>query len=251
MDRTGYRERTSSVPGAVVWTSAPAGVDTGPVLPDGCLDLLWRSDTERLLVAGPDTRPQSPDEPGEAGAGACWTGLRFAPGHAPAVLGVPADVLRDRRVDLADLWDAARVRRLTALVAASATPGTLLEAVAGTEPAREESLRHAVRALAAGRPVARVAADLDVSERTLHRRSLAAFGYSPQLLARVLRFRRALTVLRAGAAPVRVAADLGFTDQAHLTREVRRFAGTTPGALQLGSGANRSTAPPSGSSTVA
>ncbi len=99
--------------------------------------------------------------------------------------------------------------------------------------------------------MARVAADLDVSERTLHRRSLAAFGYSPQTLARVLRFRRALAGLRAGTAPVQVAADLGFTDQAHLTREVRRFAGTTPGAVQPGSGANRSTDPPSGSSTVA
>ncbi|MEZ0491980.1 helix-turn-helix domain-containing protein [Kineococcus sp. TBRC 1896] len=247
MDRTGYRERTSSVPGAVVWTSASAGADTGPVLPDGCMDLLWRSDTERLLVAGPDTRPQS----GGAGAGVRWTGLRFVPGHAPAVLGVRAEELRDRRVDLADLWGAARVRQLTATVAASAAPGAVLEAVAGAGPACDPALDHVVRALAAGRRVAAVAADLDVSERTLHRRSLAAFGYSPQLLARVLRFRRALAALRAGHPPAEVAAGLGLTDQAHLTREVRRFGGTTPGALQPGSGANRSTDPPSGSSTVA
>jgi AraC-like DNA-binding protein len=230
-----------------VWASTSTGADTGPVLPDGCMDLLWRSDTERLLVAGPDTAPQSTE--GEPGVR--WTGLRLSPGHAPTVLGVRAEELRDRRVDLADLWDATRVRRLTARVAASAAPGTVLEAVAGTGPAPDAALDHVVRALAAGRPVSAVAADLDVSERTLHRRSLAAFGYSPQLLARVLRFRRALAALRAGRPPVEVAAGLGFTDQAHLTREVRRFGGTTPGAVQLGSGAKRSTAPPSGSSTVA
>ncbi|WP_380174569.1 helix-turn-helix domain-containing protein [Kineococcus sp. DHX-1] len=247
MDRTGYRERASSVPGAVVWTSASAGAPTGQVLPDGCMDLLWRSDTGRLLVAGPDTVPQ----PAEGRPGVRWTGLRLSPGHAPAVLGVRAEELRDRRVDLADLWGAARVRPLTARVAASAAPGTVLEAVAGGGPAADPALDHVVRALIAGRPVAAVAADLDVSERTLHRRSLAAFGYSPQLLARVLRFRRALASLRAGHPPVEVAAGLGFTDQAHLTREVRRFGGTTPGALQPGSGAKRSTAPPSGSSTVA
>lgn len=247
MDRTGYRERVSTVPGAVVWTSASTGADASPVLPDGCMDLLWRSDTERLLVAGPDTRPQA----AEGELGVRWTGLRLSPGHAPAVLGVRAEELRDRRVDLSDLWGVSRVRALTARVAASAAPGTVLEAVAGAGPAPDPALDQVVRALAAGRPVAAVASDLDVSERTLHRRSLAAFGYSPQLLGRVLRFRRALAALQAGARPVQVADDLGFTDQAHLTREVRRFGGTTPGAVQPGSGANRSTDPPSGSSTVA
>jgi len=38
-----------------------------------------------------------------AGAGASFTGLRFAPGFAPSVLGLPGHVLRDTRVELDEL----------------------------------------------------------------------------------------------------------------------------------------------------
>ncbi|WP_435842714.1 DUF6597 domain-containing transcriptional factor, partial [Streptomyces fradiae] len=89
---------------------ARSGAEPGPVLPDGCMDLLWSAG--RLLVAGPDTRAHAPGDPAAA-----WAGVRFPPGGAPALLGVPAHELRDRRVDLADLWPAARVRRLAGRIA--------------------------------------------------------------------------------------------------------------------------------------
>ncbi|MFD8254250.1 DUF6597 domain-containing transcriptional factor, partial [Streptomyces werraensis] len=104
-----YRERTSRLPGAVVWTSTPSGGGPDRVLPDGCMDLLWHDG--RLLVAGPDTRAHV-----DAGAAGPWSGIRFHPGTAPRLLGVPAHELRDRRVELADLWPAAEVRRATARV---------------------------------------------------------------------------------------------------------------------------------------
>ncbi len=71
------------------------------MLPDGCIDLLWRAEggDGELLVAGPDTRAQTV----EGDPAVRWTGLRFAPGHAPSFLGVPGDALRDERVPLADL----------------------------------------------------------------------------------------------------------------------------------------------------
>ncbi|WP_030045650.1 DUF6597 domain-containing transcriptional factor, partial [Streptomyces resistomycificus] len=104
-----YEERASRLTGAVVWTSTPTGTGAGRVLPDGCMDLLWHEG--RLVVAGPDTRAQV-----IGGAPSVWAGVRFYPGTAPALLGVPAQELRDRRVDLADLWPAAQVRRATARV---------------------------------------------------------------------------------------------------------------------------------------
>ncbi|WP_320783691.1 DUF6597 domain-containing transcriptional factor, partial [Streptomyces sp. CRN 30] len=95
-----YEERASRLVGAVVWTKTADG-SAAPgarlVLPDGCMDLLWHAG--RLLVAGPDTHAHAPG----ADSGS-WAGVRFHPGTAPALLGVPAHALRDRRVDLADLW---------------------------------------------------------------------------------------------------------------------------------------------------
>ncbi|MEV5780922.1 helix-turn-helix domain-containing protein [Streptomyces sp. NPDC048448] len=225
-----YVERASRLPGAVVWSrvvSTPAAV-TRPVLPDGCMDLLWTEG--RLLVAGPDTRAYVP---GDAPAG--WAGVRFFPGTAPALLGVPADELRDLRVDLADLWPAAEVRRLTARIDAAADPVAALEEVAldraaGTGPA-EPLLREIVAALDAGRSAAATAARLGLSTRQLHRRSLTAFGYGPRTLTRVLRLQRALALAWDGVPFAEVAARAGYADQPHLARDVKELAGMPLGEL--------------------
>jgi AraC-like DNA-binding protein len=239
-----YTERASRLPGAVLWTRVLTGTapgDTrsdatggdpggarGAVLPDGCMDLLWTAG--RLLVAGPDTRPHLPD-----GGPGGWAGVRFFPGTAPAYLGVPANELRDRRVELTDLWPAREVRRLTARVDAAADPVRALEEIALLRAADAEPpdplLGQVVAALEAGRPVAGTADELGLSARQLHRRSLAAFGYGPKTLARVLRLRRALALARDGVPFAETALRAGFADQAHLAREVRELAGATLGEL--------------------
>ncbi|MDG9717806.1 helix-turn-helix domain-containing protein [Streptomyces sp. DH24] len=223
-----YEERAARLTGAVVWTNVPTG--PGRVLPDGCMDLLWSEGT--LLVAGPDTRAHVTDGPPTA-----WAGVRFFPGTAPALLGVPAHELRDRRVPLADLWPAPLVRRLTARVNAAADPATGLEDLALRRAAEtgadapDPLLRHLVTALDAGRPVGAVAGELGLTARRLHRRSLTAFGYGPKTLARVLRLQRALAMARTGMPLAATAARAGFADQAHLTRDVRELTGLTPRGL--------------------
>ncbi|MFD3497199.1 helix-turn-helix domain-containing protein [Streptomyces sp. NPDC058676] len=217
-----YAERASRMTGAVVWTNTPSGSGAGRVLPDGCMDLLWHEG--RLVVAGPDTRAYVTE-----GQPSAWAGVRFYPGTAPALLGVPAHEMRDRRVDLADLWPAAEVRRVTAQVNAAGDPASGLEQVAlaraaGTDPP-EPLLRQVVAALDAGRPVAATADELGVGARQLHRRCLTAFGYGPKTLARVLRLQRALALARSGAPFAETAARSGFADQAHLARDVRELAG--------------------------
>ncbi|MFK0173579.1 helix-turn-helix domain-containing protein [Streptomyces sp. NPDC090306] len=228
-----YAERASRLSGAVVWSrtvgpGAPAADTVRPVLPDGCMDLLWNEG--RLLVAGPDTRGHLPDGPP-----ARWAGVRFAPGTAPALLGVPAAELRDLRVDLADLWPAAHVRRLRRRVDAAADPAAALEAEALARAADagppDPLLGILVAALGAGRPVAGTADELGLGARQLHRRSVAAFGYGPKTLARVLRLQRALALARAGVPLAETAARAGFADQAHLTRDVTELAGMPPGEL--------------------
>jgi AraC-like DNA-binding protein len=226
---TRYRERASRLAGAVVWTRTAVPGDAAPVLPDGCMDLLWTEG--RLFVAGPDTRAYVADVPGRTR----YAGVRFFPGTAPAYLGVPAHELRDQRVDLADLWTPGDVRRLTELVDASADPAAALEAVAvgraaGVDPP-DPWLRAVVAALADGRSVAVTADGLGWSERRLHRRSLAAFGYGPKTLARILRLQRALGLVRDGVPPADTAARVGYADQAHLARDVRDLAGAPLGEL--------------------
>ncbi|MFI7499721.1 helix-turn-helix domain-containing protein [Streptomyces sp. NPDC049687] len=217
-----YQERPSRLAGAVVWTNTPVpGPGALPVLPDGCMDLLWSDGG--LLVAGPDTHAHVPDGPP-----ATWAGIRFFPGTAPTLLGVPAHELRDRRVELADLWPAAEVRRLTGRIARADHPAEALEKVAlerATPP--DPELRRLVTALADGRPVSATADELGLGARRLHRRSLTAFGYGPKTLARILRLQRALHLARTGMPYADTAARTGYADQAHLSRDVREFTGTT------------------------
>jgi AraC-like DNA-binding protein len=222
-----YRESVTAVPGAVLWRST-AGPCPGPslILPDGCLDLIW--DERRLFIAGPDTTAQRAQvRPGQR-----YAALRFAGGLGPALIGVPADTLTDRSVDLAELWPVATVRRLTEQVAedpVGALTGWLL---AQAHRSAVDPLGQRVLAMATGGlPVATMADRTGLSARQLQRRCLPLFGYGPRHLARVQRLLRALDRGRSGLPLAEVATEAGYCDQAHLSREVRALAGTTPTAL--------------------
>jgi AraC-like DNA-binding protein len=244
-----YEEWASRLEGAVVWTrnlDSRAGA-AYPVLPDGCMDLLWADG--RLLVAGPDTHAHIP----ASDLGARFAGVRFAPGTAPAILGVPAHELRDRRVELGDLWGGAAARRLAERIESAADVAAELEAVAlrraaGAGPP-DPRLSAVVRHLQTGGTVAGAADAVGLGARQLHRRSLDAFGYGPKTLARVLRLQRALTLVRAGVPYAGAALAAGCADQAHLAREMRDLAGITLGAYAAL--AKSETPQPSGSRTVA
>lgn len=185
------------VDGAVVWTRIIGTADNAPVLPDGCMDLLWMG--ERLVVAGPDTRGHTTAIP----AGARVAGIRF--------------------------------RSLTAAVAVSPDPVAALERIAGRRAAEtgigDPALRAVVHRLAAGIPVAATAGEFGLGERTLRRMSLSAFGYGPKMLARFLRLQRALALARSGIPFAETAVRAGYADQAHLARDVRELAGMPLGRL--------------------
>jgi AraC-like DNA-binding protein len=229
VDGVGYREFAVAPAGAVEcgWSAAPdpGSPPAHAVLPDGAMDLVWTGTA--LLVAGPDTAPH----PARREPGATATGLRFRPGALPALLGVPADALRDQRVALAELRPdlAARaVARLEDGAPAAAVLGAVLRALPGRP---DRAAAAAAARLGAGASAAATADALGWTTRTLHRRSLAAFGYGPAVLRRVLRFRRAVDLLHAGASPAETAARAGFADQPHLSREVRALAGASPAQL--------------------
>lgn len=244
-----YEERASRIPGAVVWRSITDG-EPVRVLPDGCMDFLWTEDG--IVIAGSDTRAHLfARRPGVA-----MTGLRFAPGFAPRVIGAPAHAFTNERVPLDAVWRASVVHRIEDDIAASGDPAAQLEALAlelsAPHRGTERLVDHIVDRARDATPVARIADEVGLSSRQLHRRCLDSFGYGAKTLTRVLRMVGALDMARAGVSFAAVAARSGYADQSHLARDVRQFAGVSIGQLVDGSsGANRSTELPSGSRTTA
>jgi AraC-like DNA-binding protein len=211
-----------------MWTRTT--LDGGParIVPDGCMDVIWMDG--ELIVAGPDTGPHlTSGSPGD-----WYAGIRFAPGIGPRVLGVPAAELRDGRIPLAALWPSAEVRPMTERVSGAADPAAMLESLVirrSPDPVADPLITAIARRLRAGHSVASISSAAGLSERQLHRRSLAAFGYGPKTLARVLRMNRALALTRRGNPQAWVAAEAGYADQAHLARDVKALTGVPLSAL--------------------
>jgi len=214
----------------VLWTSVTARDGAALIVPDGCMDLMWCDGG--LQIAGPDARPY----PVRMRAGAESAGLRFAPGAAPTVLGIPAHELLDRRVPFEDVWPAAEARRAAERITDAPDHGVALETLAVELVGRAEPTDPLIGALVAqagaGSPVAAMAARAGLSQRQLLRRCLPAFGYGPKTLARILRAQRALALARSARSPgfAEVAVAAGYADQAHLSREIRALTGQSLGA---------------------
>ena len=232
----GYREIPPPRPlrGEIecAWTAgvaADAPAESLHVLPDGCMDLVWTG--RELLVAGPDTGPH----PTRRDPGVLSAGLRFAPGRLPAMLGLPAAEVRDQRAPLAAVHPALARRALARLEQGSPPLPVLLDvALALPGDPAEHALRVVAAQLARGASAAATAERLGWTERSLHRRCLAAFGYGPAVLRRVLRFRRASLLLYDGVPIAEAAAEAGYADQPHLSREVRALAGVAPSQMYAG-----------------
>jgi AraC-like DNA-binding protein len=196
--------------------------DTGSVIvPDGCIDLIWLGERE-LVVAGPDTGPR----PLHAPAGFRSFGLRIRPGAAGSFLGMPASALVDQQPSAHDVFGP-ESRRLTELLATTSGPaafGALAASARRRRPTADPVVSAAAGLLARpGATVQHVAAELGISERQLNRRTVAAVGYAPKLLARVLRLQRLTRMTGAGLAERSVRA--GYASQAHMSDEVRALTG--------------------------
>ena len=224
-----------------------AGAAAEPVVPDGRAEIIIHvgepfSQVEggvarrqaALLVSGQLTRPlhlapsREPDV----------IGIRFRTAAARALLRADLHELADRVMPLGEV----RPRLAAALEDAArraGDPASRARAVASVigRAIRNVPAPAMARAVAlldrSPVPVAEVAQALGLTRRTLERRFLAEVGLPPRTLWGVLRFRRAFrTLSRAPAGSwARVAAECGYYDQAHMTREFKRFAGAPPSAF--------------------
>ena len=218
-----FEHRLASPLAACTWEQATATGHAQRIVPDACVDLIWAG--ERLLIAGPDTRPRVVT----LAPGSRLVGVRLRPGTAGAVFGLPASELCDVSPDAAAVLGRNVAAALLEALASGQDSHALLLRAVELRGVRPPDPLVSAAALALGRPRARVgsvAAELGVSARQLQRRVTDAVGYGPKMLQRVLRFRRLQEL--APAPLVELALDAGYADQAHMTAEVTQLAGLSP-----------------------
>jgi AraC-like DNA-binding protein len=220
----GYWQTRDLRTGLVVWCSSGAGVLR--VLPDLHTDLMfWRGG---LHIAGYDTVAHDFDR-GQADA---TYGVRLPAGALAPLLRDSAFHAVDQRIALTPRKPASDLISLAAQMLADAGPD-------------QDTSRCATAVLTqarAGVKVTTIATELGWSTRRLHRFCLNNFGMPAATIRSLYRFRAAHTLLAEGASPAAVAALTGYADQAHLTREVSRFALTTPARIHHSTVASAATA---------
>jgi AraC-like DNA-binding protein len=212
------------------------------VLPDACLDLVFFQGQSPAVI-GPWTESFiAPLPPGTR-----ITGVRFHPGKAAPILGLPASELINQEAPLGGLWKAAAREPLAKI-------GELLSFRSRRIALEVALLRHLPRV---GTPDSAVVASIrwlarnpnarveeisqlaGISSRQMQRRFSAAVGYGPKMFQSVLRFQRLLFLASRSSGDcglADLAARSGYADQSHMNREVRRFAGKSPGELLVSAG---------------
>lgn len=190
------------------WDYDATRAEVAPVLPDGCCDVIVRRDpgcAPQLVFARPTDRVSLV----HVARGTRFHGLRLLPGIRPRHRDI-VEILRRHDHDVSAVQNA-----LPALVEADSE---VLDSLA-------------LLGLGTG-PVSAVASELGVSERTFRRRVSAATGWPPAYWQGLARARRTARMLVAGH-PLADAADAqGYADQAHMTRDMRRWFAMAPSRLR-------------------
>ena len=180
------------------------------VLPDGCRDLIMRQspgESPHWIISALDDGPRRVAVP----AGTITLGFRLRPG---------AQIDEDRLLASIKLCAPDRLQILERLDRFTSQPGDLHEAL--TCLGREAAT------------VADAACLLDGSVRSLQRLVISGTGRPPSFWLQLARVRRSARALRNAPSIAEIAYAHGYSDQAHMTREFRRWLGATPGRLHSG-----------------
>lgn len=158
-----------------------------------------------------------------------------------ALLDEPARMLADTVIDGADIWGEDAVERLCAMLQADSCQADCSRTVEGFLALRMRDRADSRKSVAAtidhwlefspDLSLDALAASLKVGGRHLRRLTLEHYGVSPKTLAMKYRALRAAALIARRGMPAMQQALALFADQAHLTRDFRRFIGWTPVAF--------------------
>jgi AraC-like DNA-binding protein len=177
--------------------------------------------------------------------GACGASidLKLSPLGAYELLGVPMDELTGRVIDLGEVLGPELDAVLDRLAATDdweqrldLAEGLFAARAAALAPAAPEIAWAWGRLVATGgrARIGELAREVGWSHRHLIASFRRQVGLAPKTAARVIRFRGLLDGMASGAGLADLAYDHGYSDQAHLNRDFREFAGTTPSVWEAG-----------------
>lgn len=167
-------------------------------------------------------------------------GFGLLPAGWAALIGDGTEKLTDRAIDAADLFGPWIDEVATALEKAASVEERL---VIGNNFAREVLTRSEAAPMwfirtvdgwlteSPSPQVADLVAATGMSIRSVERMTKHYYGLSPRMLARKYRAVRAASALARGEGLDSAQLGDAFYDQSHLIREIKRFAGATPGQL--------------------
>ncbi|PWT89898.1 MAG: hypothetical protein C5B54_08180, partial [Acidobacteria bacterium] len=215
-----------------LWSVTPQEeVPAYPVLPDGCVDIIFSPSTG-LQIVGTMTKPQTfrlvPD--------AQIMGMRFRPGIASNVFRVSMQEFVDRTIQLAEIWPAMSRQLMEQLCDQESLQKRLsvfsqsIQIDFSPTPI-QKAINNIVQS--AGQvSLETVACEANLSLRQFRRLCGIATGLSPKTLCRILRFRNAQSQLSSKSS-ADLAVACGYYDQSHLIDDFREFSGTTPAKFVL------------------
>ena len=166
-------------------------------------------------------------------------GVAFRPGAAGAVLGVATPDLADHHVTLGALWGK-RGQELHERLMAAVDPMEVFRILEQNLSARIQrpllmhpAVAHAFRSCSPTWSPARITdvqREAGYSPKHFIALFRAAVGLTPKHYYRIQRFNSVLRCIASGGdcTLADIATSVGYSDQAHLTREFREFAGFTP-----------------------
>jgi AraC-like DNA-binding protein len=223
------------------------------ILPSGTLELVVNLEEDEIRICDPEQPERYNRYRGAIVSGtyqsyfvidarqqSSLVGVHFRPGGASPVLGVPAESLANRHVDLRDLWGSAAAELRERLCEDPSTEARFRRLEASLRSRilrpveRHRAVPAALEALANPRAtrVRELSRDLGLSQRRFIRVFAAEVGLTPKLFSRVRRFQGVVARLGRVRSPdwARLAVGCGYCDQSHLIREFVEFSGLSPAA---------------------
>lgn len=204
------------------------------VLPDGCADLIFdlTPGRETAFWVGTMTRTLVADDAGPRHL----VGLRFHPGGARGLLGLPLKELTDQRASFQSLTPGVE-EVLDQLLQDQSSGSDIVRRwlaprlIPDKKFALTQSISRRVRQSRGKVKVKEIASSLGLSSQYLNRVMNDGVGVDLKTFCRIIRMRACTQSLRATGSDVdwpAAAADFGFYDQSHMIHEFRDLVGLSP-----------------------